>query len=101
MTTEPRQQEREYPYTVRRTDYKPAGERTPPWACACQRPDGRPLLRARRHTEPWQCTPPVDVAAYQIEHGVSNPRVARTLHWLEATFGGNHGGMVPRSGTTE
>ena len=55
------------------------------WRCSCRRPDGRPLLRKYRHTEPWACTPQAQVDAFRAESGCG-PKLARELEWLERNF---------------
>ncbi len=75
-------------YLVDPPELKPAGQRDREWSCQCRRPDGRPLLRNHRHTEPWQCLPLEDVLGFKAAHPeIKTVANARRLAWLHWNFG--------------
>ena len=75
-------------YTGEPVARMPPGQREPAWACRCTREDGRPLLRSRRHREPWQCLTAANVAAWRAAHPEAScgEQPARGLTWLAQEF---------------
>ena len=64
-----------------------SGERLPTWRCTCMRADGRPLLRAQRHTQEMDCIPSEEIEAWRKTSGCG-PKTARGFYWMAKTFGG-------------
>lgn len=74
-------------YVAPHVQMRGPGERLPSWRCECRRPDGRPLLRSRRHASEMDCLPLAEVEAFQRDHPeVKTLANARRMLWLAKNF---------------
>ena len=85
-----RYEQRRYPDTPYLAEPVPrAAHFAPAWTCRCTRPDGRPVLRTRRHTQgPWECLGADVVEAWRQAHpdATARPGIMRALAWLSKEF---------------